>query len=83
MTGEDDDDLVEFAVTSWGGCYMPHIKIGFPTPPGHARGANNGRNTSRQELPVPDPCADHPYVNIEQMTSTKSYCTVGRCRLTL
>ena len=51
---------------------MPHIKIGFPSPPRHAAGANNGTNSSRTQLP--DPCADHPYVDIEQMTSTKM-CT--------
>ena len=65
FTGKDD--LVEFAVTSWGGCNMPHIKIGFPTAPGNAGGADKADKT--------DPCADHPYVDIQQMTSTKSYCT--------
>jgi len=53
---------------------MPHLKIGFPSPPGLAAGANNGTDNRRKQLPVTDPCADHPYVDIEQMTSTKSYC---------
>ena len=67
------ESLVEFAIRYWSGCYMPHVKIGFPSPT-TANNVSPRGNTSDWLGQLP--CAvNFTYVDMEQISSTKSYCT--------